>query len=193
MKKFDNKTESILSELEKTQKMFWNLDRFCANFLYELILEKSAKYVLEIGTSNGYSGIWILQALKETKGKLTTIEYWEKRQSVARKHFSQLSLNNLVEAKIGSAIIVLEDLLSEIQNNKRPLYDFIFIDANKNEYLDYFKLVDKMLIKGGVILADNISSHQEKTKPYVEYLTNNKNYSSEILQIGAGMMMSVKY
>lgn len=193
MKKFDNDVEQILSELEKTQKEFWNLDRYCANFLYELIIKNNAKNVLEIGTSNGYSGIWILEALKETKGRLTTIEYWEKRQSVARNHFSKLSLDNLVEPKIGSAIVVLEDLFFEVENNKRPFYDFIFIDANKNEYLDYFKLADKILIKGGTILADNILSHKEKTMPYVENLKNNPCYSSEILEIGAGMMLSIKH
>ena len=76
---FDKTTEEILSNLEKTKNSFWNLDRECANFLNTLIKIKNAKNVLEIGTSNGYSGIWILKALKETKGKLTTVEYWEKK------------------------------------------------------------------------------------------------------------------
>ena len=72
------------------------------------------------------------------------------------------------------------------------MYDFIFIDANKKEYLSYFMLVDKMLAQKGVILADNILSHKEKTMPYVEELSNNPRYSSKILDIGAGMMLSVK-
>jgi len=192
MKKFDNKTENVLEKLEATQKNFWNLDRYCANYLYSLIIEKSAKNVLEIGTSNGYSGIWILEALKITNGKLTTIEYWEKRQRTARDNFAYLGLNNFAEPKIGSAIVVLEDLLLEIKNNKREMYDFIFIDANKKEYLDYFKIADKMLKAKGTILADNILSHKEKTMPYVEELTNNPYYSSKILEIGAGIMISEK-
>ena len=193
MKEFDIEVEKILSNLEKTQKNFWNLDRYCANFLYELILMKQAKNILEIGTSNGYSGIWILKALENTKGKLTTIEFWEKRQRIARENFSKLNLDSYVEPKIGSAIVVLEDLLNEIENNKREKYDFVFIDANKKEYPDYLNLVDKMLSKGGVILADNILSHKEKVAPYVETLFANKSYSSDILEIGAGMMLSVKY
>ena len=188
---FDKKTENILSELEKTKNDFWNLDRNCANFLYNLILLKNAKNVLEIGTSNGYSGIWILKALEITKGKLTTIEFWEKRQRVARENFKVTK--SPCEPKIGSAIVVLEDLLSEIQNNKREKYDFIFIDANKKEYLSYFKLVNQMIFDNGVILADNILSHKEKTAPYVEELYGNKNYSSQILELGAGMMLSVKH
>ena len=192
MQEFDLETEKILKELEKTRKDFWNLDRDCASFLYELLLIKNAKKVLEIGTSNGYSGIWILKALEITKGKLTTIEFWEKRQSCARKYFSSLSLNDYVEPKIGSAVVVLEDLLDEIKHNKREKYDFIFIDANKKEYLDYFKLADKMLDHKGVILADNILSHKEKVKNYTEELFNNSNYFSTVLEIGTGMMLSVK-
>lgn len=188
---FDNKTEEILASLEETQHDFWNLDRYCANFLNMLIKINNSKHVLEIGTSNGYSGIWILKALEETKGDFTTIEFWEKRQSVARKNF-ELCSNIKAEAKIGSAIVVLEDLLEEIAKNKRQKYDFIFIDANKKEYIEYFKIADKILASGGIILADNILSHYEKVENYVNTLFSNDNYQSQIFDIGAGMMLSRK-
>ena len=133
-----------------------------------------------------------LGALRETKGKLTTIEFWEKRQSVARNNFKNHFSDVLVEAKIGSAIVVLEDILEEIEKNKREKYDFIFIDANKKEYIEYFKLADKILKNGGVILADNILSHYEKVQDYVENLFNNPSYQSQILELGTGMMLSYK-
>jgi len=189
---FDKKTEEILFNLEKTQKEFWNLDRECANFLYSLIKIKQAKNVLEIGTSNGYSGVWILKALKETKGQLTTIEFWEKRQSIARKNFKICVPEVKCISKIGSAKIVLEDILDDILKNKIEKFDFVFIDANKKEYIEYFKLIDKMLVSNGVILADNILSHYEKTKDYIENLFQKENYSSQILELGAGMMLSIK-
>ncbi len=189
---FDEETEKTLCELEKTRCEFWNLDRDCANFLNTLIKIHNAKNVLEIGTSNGYSGMWILGALRETKGKLTTIEFWEKRQSVARNNFKNHFPDVLVEPKIGSAIVVLEDISKEIEKNKREKYDFIFIDANKKEYIEYFKLADKILKNGGVILADNILSHYEKVQDYVENLFNNPSYQSQILELGTGMMLSYK-
>jgi predicted O-methyltransferase YrrM len=192
MQFFDKTCEDILSELEKTQKDFWNLDRNCACFLYQLILMKNAKNVLEIGTSNGYSGIWILKALEKTKGKLTTIEFWEKRQSIARKNFQLCAPNADVEPKIGSAIVVLEDLEEEILNKKREKYDFVFIDANKKEYLDYINIINKIVSPDAVILADNILSHKEKVQPYVEKMYNDKTYVSQILDLGTGMMLSVK-
>ena len=189
---FDKTTEEILSNLEKTKNSFWNLDRECANFLNTLIKIKNAKNVLEIGTSNGYSGIWILEALKETKGKLTTVEYWEKRQSVARANFSKCVPEVYAESKIGAAVIVLEDMLDEIKQNKREKFDFVFIDANKKEYIEYFELIDKMINKGSVILADNILTHYKKVEDYVNTLFNNPSYQSQILPFGAGMMLSYK-
>lgn len=189
---FDKTTEEILSNLEKTKNSFWNLDRECANFLNTLIKIKNAKNVLEIGTSNGYSGIWILEALKETKGKLTTVEYWEKRQSVARANFLKCVPEVYAESKIGAAVIVLEDMLDEIKQNKREKFDFVFIDANKKEYIEYFELIDKMINKGSVILADNILTHYKKVEDYVNALFDNPSYQSQILPFGAGMMLSYK-
>ena len=187
---FDEATENILKELEKTRTDFWNLDRQSANFLNTLIKINNSKNVLEIGTSNGYSGIWILKALKETNGKLTTIEFWEKRQSVARKNFAICAPEVKVEPKIGSAIVILEDMLDEIKQGKREKFDFVFIDANKKEYISYFKLIDEMLAPKGVILADNILSHYEKVEDYVNNLFENENYQSQILDLGTGMMLS---
>ncbi len=184
--------ENTLLELEKTRSDFWNLDRYCANFLNILIKTKNAKNILEIGTSNGYSGLWILEALSYTKGKLTTIEFWEKRQSIARKNFALCFPNVEVEPKIGSALVVLEDLAIEIENKKREKFDFVFIDASKKEYLDYFLLVDKIIQKNALIVADNILSHKDKVQNYIDALMADKNYQSQILDIGSGMMFSIR-
>ena len=190
---FDEKTESVLVELEKTQKEFWNLDRQSANFLNTLIKINNSKNVLEIGTSNGYSGIWILKALEELGfGKLTTIEFWEKRQSIARNNFKICCPNSKPKAKIGSAIVVLEDLEEEINKGKIEKFDFVFIDANKKEYIEYFKIIDKITTNNVVILADNILSHYEKVENYVQTLFDHPNYQSQIIDIGAGMMLSKK-
>ena len=94
------------------------------------------------------------------------------------------------EAKIGSAIVILEDIKDEIQNKKRDKFDFVFIDANKKEYIEYFKIINKITTDNSVILADNILSHYEKTKDYTEELFENKNYQSQIINIGSGMMLS---
>ena len=116
----------------------------------------------------------------------------KKRQSVARANFLKCVPEVYAESKIGAAVIVLEDMLDEIKQNKREKFDFVFIDANKKEYIEYFELIDKMINKGSVILADNILTHYKKVEDYVNALFDNPSYQSQILPFGAGMMLSYK-
>lgn len=180
--------QEILLELEKTQTDFWNISKESANFINMLIKISGAKNVVEIGTSNGYSGIWIANALRETGGHLTTIEYWEKRIVLAQENFEKCRVNDLITIKQGSACEVLEELKNEFKGE----YDLAFIDANKSEYIKYFELIDPKLKKGGIILADNITSHPEKTADFVEKIKSDQNYQVEILDLPAGMLMGLK-
>ena len=185
MQNFDKETVEVLLSLEKTQEEFWNIDRQTANFINMLIKSTNSKSALEIGTSNGYSGIWIAHALKETNGHLTTIEFWDKRLNVAIENFKKCKVSNIITPKLGSA----KDVLIDLQNEQ---FDFVFIDANKLEYLDYFKLIDPILVKGGLILADNVISHAKKVKPYLDTILNHPNYQSELLNFQDGLLISRK-
>lgn len=176
--------EKKLNELEQTQKDFWNIARSSANFLNMLIKICNTQNMLEVGTSNGYSGLWFANALKQTGGKLTTIEYYEKRISLANSHFEQFGYNNIINIKQGSACEVLQELDEE--------YDFAFIDANKKEYVEYFKIIDKKLKKGGIIAADNINSHREKVQTFIDAIDADPNYQFEILDLPAGLLLARK-
>lgn len=181
---FDADTEEVLAELEETQHDFWNISRASANFLNMLIKISGAKNVVEVGTSNGYSGIWLAKALKENSGHLTTIEYWEKRIVLAQENFKKCSVDNLITIKQGDASEILESLDFTM--------DFAFIDANKSEYIKYFEIIDKKLKKGGIIAADNITSHPEKVASFVEKIKSDTNYQVEILDLPAGMLIGYK-
>ena len=176
--------EKTLSELEKTQHDFWNVSRETGNFLNMLVKMAKCKCGLEIGTSNGYSGLWLGMAFKENGGKMSTIEFWEKRQVIAREHFKNCGLSEIITPIIGPAT----DILAEW---KEPL-DFVFIDANKGQYIDFFNLVDKHLQKGGIIAADNITSHAQKVEPFVTAIKNHPNYQVEILDLPAGLLLAYK-
>src|SRR5574344_144010 len=171
-------TEQTLEDLEKTQKEFWNISRQSANFLSMIIKISNSKKGLEIGTSNGYSGIWLANALKNNNGLLTTIEYWEKRLCIARENFKKCSVDKNIKILQGSALDILEDL-----QTKNEEFDFVFIDANKTEYIKYFEIIDKMLKSGGIITADNILSHEAKTKDFVEKIYADERYQSQILDL----------
>ncbi|MDD3236893.1 MAG: O-methyltransferase [Candidatus Gastranaerophilales bacterium] len=181
----DTITEQTFEELEKTSKNFWNIARETGNFLNMLIKSANAKEVLEIGTSNGYSGIWIAKALKETGGHLSTIEFWDNRQSLAIENFKKCGVNDLITPLLGSAL----DILSNDFDKK---IDFAFIDANKGEYIKYFELIDPILKSGGIIAADNVLSHETKVKPFVDAIKNNPDYQVEILNLPAGLLLARK-
>ena len=146
----------------------------------------NAKNVVEVGTSNGYSGIWLAKALKETGGHLTTIEYYEKRIVLARENFKTCGVADIIDIKQGSAIDILEEIPQD------EIIDFAFIDANKAQYIDYYNIIDEHLKVGGIITADNITSHAEKVKPFVDAISANPNYQVEILDLPAGLLLARK-
>lgn len=186
---FDNQTLETLAGLDKTREDFWNVDNESANFLSLLIKTSGAKNALEIGTSNGYSAIWLAKALKTTGGKLTTIEFWDNRLDVAVENFKKTGVADIIEPKLGQAVMILEEMA---YSNNPPVFDFVFIDANKSEYIKYFKLVDKMLKKGGIIAADNILSHYKKVEPYIKEITSRTDYQSQLIPLDTGIMVSYK-
>jgi len=185
---FSTQEQELLEELEKTQKDFWNISHSSANFLNMLIKISNSKSVVEVGTSNGYSGIWLAKALKKefggTGGKLTTIEYYEKRIVLALENFKKCQVDDIITVLQGSACEVLETIDFEI--------DFAFIDANKSEYVKYFDIISPKLKKGGIIAADNITSHPEKVASFVEKIQADSNYQVEILDLPAGMLLAYK-
>lgn len=182
----NEETKQLLCELEKTQNQFWNIAHETANFISLFIKKTKPKNVLEIGTSNGYSAIWIADALKfnANNAHLTTIEFYEERQSIAKKYFEQTGLSDLITPLQGAAL----ELLPEIDFTP----DLVFIDANKPQYIDYFNLLKDKIPVDGVILADNVLSHEQKVKPFVDAINSDEHWQAEILPLPAGLLVGVK-
>lgn len=183
---FDKVTQEVLLELEKTQKEFWNISRTTAEFLYNLIVDSKSKSVLEVGTSNGYSGIWIGKALKKTGGTLTTIEFYDKRLDVAKENFKKCGVDNIITTKQGSAVTILEYLPEDYR------IDFAFVDANKSEYIKFYHLIEPHLNVGGYIACDNVISHAAKVQPFLEEINANPNYENVVLPLPAGLSLAKK-
>ena len=178
--------EKTLQELEITQREFWNIPRQTGNFLNMLLKMNNSKNVLEIGTSNGYSGLWLLDGLQKTNGHLTTVEYYEKRQSVAIENFIKCGFEGMFTPIIGSAC----EVISEFDNDKR--FDFVFIDANKREYIEYFNLIKPHLLPHSIIAADNVNSHREKVQPFLDAIMSDKDFQTEILDLTGGLSLSFR-
>lgn len=176
----------ISQKLEETQHEYWNISHQTAVFISMLIKISRVKNVLEIGTSNGYSALWIADALKEAGigGHLTTIEFYEKRQSIAKDNIEKSGLSDYVTFKQGRAL--------EILNSLDFVPDMVFIDANKSEYIQYFDILKDKLPKGAIILADNVVSHASKVADFLEEIKNDTRYQSEVLDLPAGLLMALK-
>ena len=183
---FDDITAQTLAELEKTQKEFWNIPRKTAVLINTFIKMMGVKNALEIGTSNGYSGIWIAKALKRTGGKLTTIEYYDKRQSVAIANFEKCGVVDIVRPLQGSACDVLESFSPEEK------FDFVFIDANKREYVKYFELIKPHLTEKALIVADNITSHAEKVQDFIDAVDADDEFQYEIVEVPGGILVAYR-
>lgn len=186
LEKFDKITQDKLLELEKTQHQFWNISRVTAEFLYSLIRTQNSKNVLEIGTSNGYSGIWLGKAVKSTGGHLTTIEFYDKRLDVAKENFKLCGVDDAITTLQGSALMHLEYLPDDFE------IDFAFVDANKSEYIKYFQFIDKHMKKGGIIACDNVLSHEAKCKPFIDAINAHPDYENVILPLPAGLSLARK-
>lgn len=150
--------------------------------LYDLILENNYKSALEIGTSTGHSAIWMAWALSKTGGKLITIEIDERRYNIALENFKKAGLSRYVEAHLADA----HELVKTLQGP----FDFIFCDADKGWYLNYFNSLNPKLVKGGCYTAHNIG--MPGVREYFNHVKSLSYYETTIDNRGSGMAISYK-
>ena len=156
-----------------------------AKLLYDLIIKGNYKSALEIGTSTGYSGIYIAWALSKTGGKLITVDIDESRRKIALENFKKAGLIEYIDARLADAHSLVREL-------KGP-FDFVFSDADKNWYTNYFNDVDPKLKVGGCFTTHNISETRRMGEgEYLKYVRSLKNYESTLNTEGAGLLISYK-
>ena len=134
-----------------------------------------ARNVVEIGTSTGFSGLWICLALQATGGKLITFEVDSRRASLAREHFSKAGVDHIVSIIEGDAHKTISKLTDPI--------DVLFLDAEKEGYLDYFDKLLPMVRPGGLILAHNVTM----ASGYGAAITTNPDLETVLYMEGAGL------
>jgi predicted O-methyltransferase YrrM len=143
-----------------------------------------AKHVVEIGTSNGYSGIWFCLALRTTGGKLTTHEIDEGRASLARENFKRAGVADIVTLVMGDAHETVKQL-------KEPI-DILFLDADKPGYIDYLNKLLPLVRPGGLILAHNTSMGRQMEDYLTAITTNPKLDTLFVYKEGAGIAVTLK-
>lgn len=153
------------------------------------------KTILEIGTAIGYSSLCFS---KYTNAEITTIELDKKTASMAQENFKKYNVNvNLIN----------DDAMKALRNIDQG-FDFVFIDANKSRYLDYFKMASKLLNDGGIIIADNVLFRGEvcnddimekrkntlvkRLRNFLAYITDLEDFATSVIPIGDGLTLSVR-
>jgi predicted O-methyltransferase YrrM len=156
-----------------------------AQLLYDLVIKGKYTSALEIGTSTGLSGIYIAWALSNTGGKLITIDIDEGRHKIALENFKKAGLSEYIDARLADAHSLVKEL-------KGP-FDFVFSDADKNWYKNYFIDVDPKLKVGGCYTTHNISETRRMGEGnYLEYIRSLKNYETTLNSAGGGLLISYK-
>lgn len=152
--------EKLMKELEGTAGRYWNVPREDGKFLGMLVKMTGAKRVLEVGTANGYSGIWMGLALEKTGGALTTIELNPDKVKEAKAHFQAAKLDDRIRVIEGDAHKVVREL-------EGP-WDLIFIDADMGRDLDYLQALFPKLAPGGVLARHNAIKYASTMKDYLD-------------------------
>ena len=153
--------------------------------LYDLIVENNYTSALEIGTSTGHSTIWLAWALSKTGGKLITIEIDERRHREALENLKAVGLQEYVDARLADA----HDLVKELEGP----FDFVFSDADKDWYIQYFKDIDPKLKVGGCFTAHNVRNNFGGIREFIEYVQQQDNYDTSINKTSSsGISISYK-
>jgi len=179
------KADEILKKIEAmNEKQFLPIvGPIRGQVLVKQIHNVKPERILEIGTLIGYSTILMAKEL-DSNAHITTIEICAEEANVARENIKKAEVRPKIDVIVGDAIEILPELTGK--------FDMVFIDAAKEEYLEYLRLIEKKLHKGSVIVADNAHPHG-KMKDYLDYVRSSGKFTSEYFSFGGvGMEVSVK-
>lgn len=176
----EKKILATLDAATKAGALYANVPVADGRLLRLLAESVNARHVVEIGTSTGLSGLWFAMALEKTGGKLTTFEYDAARAATAKKHFAQAGVAGRIQVIEGDAHQTVSQL-------KEPV-DVVFIDADKDGYVDYLSKLLPLVRPGGLILAHNT----DMVPAYIKAVTSNADLETVFYLQGGGMAVTLK-
>jgi len=171
---------ATLEEVQNAGETYLSVRPADGRMLRLLTETAGAKNVVEIGTSTGYSGLWLALALQQTGGKLTTFEIDPARAAMARRHFAKAGVDRIVT-------VIEGDAHANVSRLKDPI-DVVFIDADKDGYVDYLKKSLPLVRPGGLILAHNVNQASD----YYELVTQNPALDTVLFTQGGGMAITLR-
>ncbi|KZN46529.1 O-methyltransferase [Pseudoalteromonas luteoviolacea] len=174
--------ENDANALDKQSK-YLNITQDTGEFLAFLIKASSTRRILELGTSNGYSTLWMASALP-FDGHITTIEGHEHKHQQARNNIDKANLNVQIHCVHGDITTTLKQLETS--------YDLVFFDADRAIYMEIIADIEQLLIPGGIIVCDNATSHPQELKDFMHYLNQSPSYTTALIPVGKGEFVAYK-
>jgi predicted O-methyltransferase YrrM len=176
---------ALLKQIKAADKDQLAVSEEDGRFMRLLVVTRGAKRALEIGAANGYSAIWIGLALRETGGRLVTIEYDKARAEQAAANIKSAGLSDIVEVISGDAFAAIPKV--------QGTFDFVFCDAWKRDYQKFFSMVFPRMDKGGLFLGHNVINKRSEMEDFLKTIATSPAVMSSIVSPGSeGMSITLK-
>ena len=164
---------------------FRNVEPETAELLGVLVRSMAAQRVLEIGTSNGYSTIWLGDAAEAVRGTVLSLEIDAERTAEARDNLEQAGVDQFIELRTQDAGEALSAFAS-------GAFDVVFLDAEREYYVGYWPDLLRVLRDGGLLVVDNCLSHAKELVDFSELVYSAEGVTSTLVTVGAGVLLIVK-
>lgn len=162
-----------------------NITRDTGEFLSVLVRATNAQRVLEIGTSNGYSTLWLAWAAQAIGASVTTVEFSQFKIELAAKNFARSGLAAVITQ-------VHEDAGRVLTGTVDAAFDLVFLDSERLEYPGWWPDIKRVLRRGGLLLVDNAVSHPEQTAPFVALVEADSEFTTSLVPVGNGEFLATR-
>ena len=192
----NQKLTTLLKELEefgktndatvtdRSRKML-NITRDTGEFLLLIARAIEARRILEIGTSNGYSTLWLAYAVQQLSGTVTTVERSQFKADLARENFERVSMVPWIQQHVGDAT----DFLKQQVDNS---FGLIFLDSDRAQYVGWWNDLQRVMALGGLMIVDNAVSHSDEMKNFVDVVQATPGYLTSLVPVGNGEFLVLK-
>jgi predicted O-methyltransferase YrrM len=159
-----------------------NVEPETAELLAVLVRGMGASRVLEIGTSNGYSTIWLADAVEGVGGTVVSLEVLPDRTATAAEHLERAGLSGVADLRT-------EDAAAALSRLDDASWDFVFLDAERPAYVDYWPSLVRVLARPGLLAVDNVLSHAEEVAGFRALVEADERVVSSVVAVGAGVLL----
>lgn len=170
----------------------WSVPRTTGQVLYTEALSRKPHTMLELGTSAGYSALWLGLAARELGSNFYTIEVARPKSDWAEINIEDAGLNRHVHILKGWINRILLDWKRDWYTRSEEKIDFVFLDADKPKYFAYLKLLEPLLSEGALLIADNAGDFAYDMRKYLKYVRSNRKYKSRYVDMDNGLEITTK-